>query len=528
MTRVQYAPGLYYETVAPAVEPSPLRSDVAGFIGRTRRGPVGKAIRVTGWREYLIAFGGLAAGAGTPHAIRGYFENGGDVAYVIRLFGAAPSGDPGGIVASAVWDLTAPGSGLSWAGWHPSQARFTVSKILVHASSPGAWANGLRVKARYRRDGASGGPEVDLVVHAADEPAEHLIGLDPLHIFDQVADRSQLIRLKPGSPAAASSVSGKGPRALEWEEIVFNNVTDVAVSGADYLAGVDRLAEEAEVALVAMPDLVCDIGPEPALRIQQSAVAQADALHDRLVLIDLPAPHLASSDVIAWADQFRKSDLQDALRAAIAYYPWLSIQDPLGGTASPLRDVPPCGHVAGLISRYDRERGAHYTAANATLEGVIDIAASYSLGERAALNETGVNVVRCMPGRGIQVWGGRTLHPDTRLMFIAHRRLIHRLVRAIRHVAEALVFETNGPVLWLTLARAATTVLAEAHRAGGLKGERPEHAFRVRCDETTNPEEERDLGRVLCEIDLAPAVPMEFITLRVALSAAGQLDVFEK
>ena len=61
-----------------------------------------------------------------------------------------------------------------------------------------------------------------------------------------------------------------------------------------------------------------------------------------------------------------------------------------------------------------------------------------------------------------------------------------------------------------------------------LKGARPEQAFRVRCDATTNLEEERDLGRVLCEIDLAPAVPMEFITLRVALSASGTLDVFEK
>jgi len=90
------------------------------------------------------------------------------------------------------------------------------------------------------------------------------------------------------------------------------------------------------------------------------------------------------------------------------------------------------------------------------------------------------------------------------------------------------VFENNDAVLWLLLTRAVTTILSEAYTAGGLKGARPEQAFRVRCDATTNPEEERDLGRVLCEIDLAPAVPMEFITLRVALSASGTLDVFEK
>jgi phage tail sheath protein FI len=70
-------------------------------------------------------------------------------------------------------------------------------------------------------------------------------------------------------------------------------------------------------------------------------------------------------------------------------------------------------------------------------------------------------------------------------------------------------------------------VLLEAYRAGALKGERPEEAFRVRCDENTNPPEEQDLGRVLCEIEVAPAVLMEFITLRIAVSAEGRLEVIE-
>ena len=233
-----------------------------------------------------------------------------------------------------------------------------------------------------------------------------------------------------------------------------------------------------------------------------------------------------------WALGLRGQDPPPEWRAAVAYYPWLSVQDPLGGTARPLRALPPCGHVAGLISRYDRERGAHYTPANATLDGAIDVTIGYALTERAALNELGVNLLRCVPGRGIQVWGGRTLYKDLQdsrqWRYIAHRRLIHRLIRAIRRVAEPLVFENNGPVLWLLLARGVTTILVEAYTAGGLKGDRPEQAFRVRCDETTNPPEEIELGRVLCEIDFAPAVPMEFITLRVALSAPGTLDVFEK
>jgi phage tail sheath protein FI len=70
-------------------------------------------------------------------------------------------------------------------------------------------------------------------------------------------------------------------------------------------------------------------------------------------------------------------------------------------------------------------------------------------------------------------------------------------------------------------------VLLEAWRAGALKGARADEAFRVRCDETTTPPQEQELGRVVCTIEVAPAVPMEFILLRVALSSDGILEVFE-
>ncbi len=533
MKSVQQTPGLYYEAMAPPAEPSPLRSDIAGFIGRTRRGPVGMPVRITGWREYLILFGGLTAQADSPFALRGYFENGGDVAYVVRLFGPAPPASPGTGVAFALWNLQGRAVGKPpWLGWQPQQGGFTTTAFYIRASSPGAWANGLRVKPQYRQKGASGHVEVDLEVRAADEPIEHLIGLNPGDIVDQVAKRSALIRLEPEATPIIPDIDG-GPRLLCWDDIVLGQGADFPAFEADYLAGLELLADEAEVAMVAMPDLPSDVGPTTAKAIQQHAIAQAEALHDRLVLVDLPAADLASTEVADWVGKFRGLDPDQALRAAVAYYPWLSVQDPLGGTARPLRALPPCGHVAGLISRYDRERGAHYTPANATLDGAIDVTAGYALTERAALNELGVNLLRCVPGRGIQVWGGRTFYKDPfgdgrQWLYIAHRRLIHRLIRAIRRVAEPLVFENNGPVLWLLLARALTTILAEAYTAGGLKGDRPEQAFRVRCDEVTNPPEERELGRVLCEIDLAPAVPMEFITLRVALSASGTLDVFEK
>jgi phage tail sheath protein FI len=208
----------------------------------------------------------------------------------------------------------------------------------------------------------------------------------------------------------------------------------------------------------------------------------------------------------------------------------LMVPDDLGTTANPLRVEPCSGLVTGVISRLDTQRGPYATPANAPIYQAVDLAQRFDAKEQAALYDGGINLLKCSPGQGLLVWGGRVLGiaPDGPGGFVAHRRLIHVLVKAIRRVAEPLVFDTNGPQLWLAFTRSITSVLLEAFRAGALKGTRPEEAFRVKCDAETNPPENIDNGICICEILVAPAVPMEFITLRVAVSDDGTLEVFEK
>jgi phage tail sheath protein FI len=51
---------------------------------------------------------------------------------------------------------------------------------------------------------------------------------------------------------------------------------------------------------------------------------------------------------------------------------------------------------------------------------------------------------------------------------------------------------------------------------GALVGATPEQAFYVRCDETTNPPEVRDLGRVVAEIGVAVVRPAEYVVFRLS------------
>lgn len=537
-------PGLAFTRAAPAAEAAPLRSDVAGFAGRTRRGPVAQRIRVEGWNDYLRWFGGLDAGAYTPYAVRGYFENGGKVAHVVRLGDPGDAGAPRALeaarLAGADWPLGLPRGG-------PVPGGFSFGRYRIEAASPGAWANRTRIHARYRREAGSANAELDLAIETPGEPFEYLSGLvlgapdadgaDPLQ--RQVAARSTLLRLVPRDVPLART-SG-GPRRYDWQLLLDGGADAGPSDGARYAAALAQLIDEPEVALMVLPDLYRDFdgpGQAPlAEALLAGLLVQVDAGRDRMLLLDVPPGRPPGAPLAAWLDALGGRPRSLEARSGAVYYPWLSVPDPLGGAADPLKAVPPGGHVAGVISKLDRERGPHYTPANASLLDAVDLAEQLDREAQARLDAGGVNLLVCSAGQGLQVWGASTLARTARDEaapqvfeadhFIACRRLVHRLVRAIRRVAEPLVFDTNGPELWLALVRAVTAVLLEAYRGGGLKGARPDEAFYVRCDEQTNPPAERALGRCVCEIGLAPVAPMEFIVFRVALGGEGTLEVFE-
>jgi len=530
-TNVALAPGLYYEALRPPADPQPLRSDIAAFVGRTRRGPIGVAIRVEGWREYIQVFGDLVASADTPYAIRGYFENGGELAWIVRL------PDPELVTGVATWSAVLDST------WGTPLDRYDVI-----AATPGTWSTGAQIELVWHHDAMRAAPVFDITVHTADDGIERLDGVPADQLATEVARRSNLIRFVPGAalgnpPAAPNQrvrrvVLAMAPLGVDqwpaWLRAQLLPSPDAALDPhSRYLAAVDALIDQPEVALLAFPDLFNDFSPDEwagsgdAADVLRTAIAAADELRDRLVLVDLP-PHDALPPVAAllqWLDVLGRIDGTHIWRAAAAYHPPIWVQDPLGGVTHPLRRIAPSGHVAGSISQTDRERGAHQTPANVPLLDVVDLTEERTPAEHGLLNDAGLNLIRCVSRRGFAVMGGRTLDRVEGYRFVAHRRLLHRLVRAIQSAAEPLVFETNGPDLWVAFVRAATQVLLAAWRVGALKGERPEQAFRVQCDADTNPPAEIDSGRCVCLIAFAPAVPMEFILLRVAVSRDGSLEV---
>jgi hypothetical protein len=81
--------------------------------------------------------------------------------------------------------------------------------------------------------------------------------------------------------------------------------------------------------------------------------------------------------------------------------------------------------MAGIYARSDSERGVHKAPANEIVRGALGLRYSVSRGEQDILNPKGINCIRDFSrrGRGIRVWGARTISSDASWRYINVRRL---------------------------------------------------------------------------------------------------------
>jgi phage tail sheath protein FI len=205
-------------------------------------------------------------------------------------------------------------------------------------------------------------------------------------------------------------------------------------------------------------------------------------------------------------------------KMAALYYPWIEVMDPL--TRRPMT-IPPSGHIAGVWARVDQQRGVHKAPANEVIMGANGLAFQVTHAEQGSLNKNGLNCIRAFPGRGIRIWGARTLSSDPEWRYINVRRLFNFVSESIITGTQWSVFEPNDPFLWTSLSISVSNFLRNVWRSGALFGSTPAEAFYVKCDAETNPPEVVEAGRVVCEIGIAPVKPAEFVVFRLSQFTGG-------
>lgn len=207
-----------------------------------------------------------------------------------------------------------------------------------------------------------------------------------------------------------------------------------------------------------------------------------------------------------------------ASRNGALYHPWLLWA--LGQDGVPMY-LPPCGHVAGIYSRSDQQTGVHKAPANEAVDGVLDLRVNLTDDEIGRLYANGVNCLRAAPGRGIRVWGARTLSDDSDWQPVNARRVFLTVGRWLERFLTQLAYEPNDVRLWVRIMRELTAYLDDLFQRGALKGRTPEEAFFVKCDSETNPPEVTEAGTVVTNVGVALTAPAEFIVVRILHGTSG-------
>jgi uncharacterized protein len=500
------SPGVYVEELDGGPRPiEGVGTAVAAFVGLAEKGPVNEPTLVTNWTQFVKTFGDFTEGAYLAHAVYGYFQNGGTIAYVVRIGGEA------GSAPSARGELTAgEGKQLPYRvqALEPGTAGNDVSVEIQHPQGEGASEDSFTIV--VKKGGKVEETHADLSTKKGKQNAVQVVNqASKLIRLEEATSGGQLERPAAGNVSLGGGSASAAPASIEAADYV----GDVANR-----TGFGALEAIEDITMVAVPDLTSayergHITAEDFKAVQLSMVGHCELMGDRMAILD-PPPGLNAQQIKEWRVEQAGYDS----KYAALYWPRIKVLDPASGKNI---FVPPSGHIAGLWARTDAERGVHKAPANDVIRGAIELEINITKGENDLLNPEGVNCIRAFPGRGIRVWGARTLSSDPAWKYINVRRLFNYLEKSIQNNTDWIVFEPNDRDLWAKIRRTIAGFLVMEWRKGALFGSTPDEAFFVKCDDETNPAEAIDLGQVTCQIGVAPVKPAEFVIFQLQQLPSG-------
>ena len=492
------------------------------------------------------------------HAVKGYYNNGGGRAYIVRI------AHPNDMKALA----GKPEAGAKPVRTEAAPAQITAGPLLLTAQKPGAAGNDIKVEVEHAGDGnefklkisqGDGAPEM-----FPPNPKDKALTLES--VAETINRHSKLVKLEVAKDVATATrpdmkvfVLAGGAEATETQLAKASGTTALAPAGSPLSNGLaslradDFIGDAAQrsglgglvpvdgVNMIAIPDLMAGVWKrekvlvgekvefteetlvlddkrrEAILADQAALVQHCELAGYRMAILD-PLPGLSPQEVndvtmgVNWGCEHGQ---------AAIYYPWIKIADPVNKGQQIF--VPPSGHMAGVWARVGGERGVHKAPANEAVMGAVGMEVQVTKGEQEILNPNGINCIRSFPGTGIRVWGARTLatRGNPSWKYVNVRRLFNYLEESMEQNLQWVVFEPNDMDLWGRVRRNISAFLYTEWKEGKLFGGAPQEAFYVKCDAETNPQEMIDLGRLYCEIGVNPVKPAEFVIVRIGQWSGG-------
>jgi phage tail sheath protein FI len=184
-------------------------------------------------------------------------------------------------------------------------------------------------------------------------------------------------------------------------------------------------------------------------------------------------------------------------------------------------ELPPSSTIAGIYAKVDSGRGVWKAPANVSLNYVIKPSLQVTHDDQKSLNVDtvagkSINAIRAFTGKGVMVWGARTLAGnDNEWRYISVRRFFNMAEESIKKATEQFVFEPNDKNTWVRVKAMIDNFLTVQWRAGALAGPTPDKAFYVKVGlgETMTAQDILK-GYMIIEIGMAVVRPAEFIILK--------------
>lgn len=519
------APGVFIEEIERGPKPiEGVATSTAAFVGETERGPLRPRL-VTAYNEYLRLYGSVFDDTKyMPFGVKAFFDNGGKRVYIARLVG------PGAGTASLSiegYEIEATGPG--------EFGNCIFARIIASTTEqPNAAGDalepiGFRLQVAYWSREVPGGlfdPFLEANEDRLPQPAlvEDFddLSLDPdnANYWRKVITdtASALITLEVPDDAAATRpavgdvfgdpLSGGGDggtlTAAHFEGLI--DEADNPIDDPQDFRGLAALNLDAyrDVAILHAPGIGNDNDDMAA--IQQAIVTHCERNRFRFAVLDSARGLNAVSD-----DRLNPRNTIDTQYGAF-YYPWYHTPHPRTGVKTL---VPPGAAACGIYALTDNTRGVWKAPANVTVAGAIDLEYDINTGRQEVLNPRGVNCIRRFPGRGIRMWGARTLSSDPLWKYVSVRRLFIFLEASIYNSTQWVVFEPNDQRLWARVKQTITLFLRTQWREGALFGAKEEEAFSVAVGRDTMTEDDILNGRLIVEIGIAPVRPAEFVIFRI-------------
>lgn len=356
--------------------------------------------------------------------------------------------------------------------------------------------------------------------------------------------------------------------------------SDDTVSDVDMASALQALTGVDEPTMILFTDAVSLADSDEYYALCNSALSQCARLKDRFAIIDvhLDAAYNGVAPFADVESGFRDGIGTDHLSYGAAYYPWLktTLAYHIDESATPIvrgdgvlpsdipdgmvlrnypgegeaelspQDImvslyharnelytairqefdrfsvilPPSPAIAGVYATVDRTRGVWKAPANVTLNCVAEPAVMIGDREQEGMNITptgkSVNAIRYFPGRGVLVWGARTLAGnDLEWRYVNVRRFFLTVEESIVKSTQQFVFEPNDSQTWVRVIAMIQNYLDTLWRQGALAGSRLHEACFVEVGlGTTMTAQDIIDGVMVVEVGLAVTRPAEFIILR--------------